>query len=123
MALREWLAADPARGVQRATMDEIRLTAAGFKAYRHRPTKVVAVVITTENIETLAEICDGWVGSHEKGHSIPLLWVPSLQGDTAGYLGDYLIWGPEVGWYAIKPNVMANAYEGEAGGPNGGLSG
>lgn len=86
--------------------------AAGFKAYRHLPTKVQAAQITRDNIHALAEICGGRV----TGNSAEVrLMVPTPQGERPGNpdAGDWLIRGVVGEWYPVLDVVFRNCYANE----------
>lgn len=84
------------------------------KKYRKKPVEIEAMQLWAENAYDAAEWCGatvtGTFGPDLKPR-LPILTIPTLEGDMQARRGDFIIKGVQGEFYPCKPDIFAATYE------------
>ena len=75
-----------------------------MRQFRKRPIVIEAIQLTEENIEEVAELCNGSVGD-------TMIFLTTLEGVMYAQFGDWIIKGVNGEFYPCKPDKFEKTYE------------
>ena len=75
-----------------------------MRQFRKLPIVIEAIQLTEENIEEVAELCNGSVGD-------TMIFLTTLEGVMYAQFGDWIIKGVNGEFYPCKPDKFEKTYE------------
>lgn len=84
-----------------------------MKTYYRKPSKVEAVRLTEDNLEEVAQWCDGAI----KGTKLPRnlqvveVWNPRIDMEVIAYVGSWLVKDSVMGFCVVKDEDFTKVYD------------
>ena len=82
-----------------------------IKRYRKRPVAIEAVQLNIHNVREVAKWCGADLGYTFGSTEPDSLYIPTLEGEMAAHIDDYVIRGVQGEFYPCKPDIFKETYE------------
>lgn len=79
--------------------------------YRKRPIVIEAVQVTFSNVYEVANWCGGSATTITSPQPTADIYIPTLEGQMQGSIGDYVIKGAHGGFYICRGQIFEDTYE------------